>query len=439
MRLCVVGTGYVGLVAGAGFAETGNDVLCVDNDAAKIAALQRGEIPIYEPGLEELVERNARAGRLRFTTDLAGGVRHAQVVLVAVGTPSGPDGEADLGALWAVADGVAAALDGPRVVATKSTVPVGTAARLAARLAAASPHRCAVVSNPEFLKEGDAVNDFMKPARVVIGTDDAPAREVMRHLYAPFVRTRDRLLFMDATSAELTKYAANAFLATKVTFMNEMANLAEVVGADVEAVRVALGSDDRIGPRFLFPGVGFGGSCFPKDLRAVIATAREAGAPLSVVEAAYGANDRQKGRLVEKVRAHFHDALAGRVFGVWGLSFKPRTDDVREAPALETVTRLLAAGAAVRAHDPQALPTARAALGERARLSWHEDPYAAAEGADALLLCTEWNQYRSPDFERLRATMRGAVVFDGRNLWDPPALAALGFAYHGIGRPGCAK
>jgi len=436
MRLCVIGTGYVGLVAGAGFAETGNDVVGVDVDAAKVAALTRGELPIYEPGLEELVHRSARADRLRFTTDLADGVRHAQVILIAVGTPSGADGEADLSAVWAVADGIAQYMDGPRIVVTKSTVPVGTAAALARRISAATSHRATIVSNPEFLKEGDAVNDFMKPARVVVGTNDAKAREVMRTLYAPFVRTRDRIHFMDPVSAELTKYAANAFLATKVTFMNEVANLAEAVGADANDVRLALGSDDRIGPRFLFPGIGFGGSCFPKDLRAIIGSAREAGSPLSVVEAVYAANERQKVRLYDKVALHFRGALDGRTFAVWGLTFKPRTDDVRDAPALEVITRLLAAGARVRAHDPQGMRNAVAALGEPAAFSVHADPFEAVAGADALLLCTEWNQYRTPDFERLRTTMRTPVVFDGRNLWDPTSLVELGFTYHGIGRHG---
>jgi UDPglucose 6-dehydrogenase len=361
------------------------------------------------------------------------------VILIAVGTPSGADGEADLGAVWAVADGIAAHMDGPRIVVTKSTVPVGTAAALARRISAATSHRATIVSNPEFLKEGDAVNDFMKPARVVVGTNDAKAREVMRALYAPFVRTRDRIHFMDPTSAELTKYAANAFLATKVTFMNEVANLAEAVGADVNDVRLALGSDDRIGPRFLFPGIGFGGSCFPKDLRALIGSAREAGAPLSVVEAVYAANERQKLRLYEKVALHFRGELAGRTFAVWGLAFKPRTDDVRDAPALEVIPRLLAAGATVRAHDPQGMRNALAALGAPAGFSVHDDPFEAVEGADALLLCTEWNQYRTPDFERLRTTMRTPVVFDGRNLWDPTSLVELGFTYHGIGRHGPAR
>jgi UDPglucose 6-dehydrogenase len=431
MRLAVVGTGYVGLVAGAGFADFGNDVICADVVASKIARLVAGEIPIYEPGLEPLVKKNVAEGRLRFSTDVAAAIAGAEIAFIAVGTPMGDDGAADLSAVWAVAETIGRAMTGPLVIVTKSTVPVGTADRVREIVGAHARHPFAVVSNPEFLKEGDAVADFMKPDRILIGTDDERARKLLAHLYAPFVRTNDRLHFMDARSAELTKYAANAILATRVSFMNEIANLAERLGADVEHVRRGLGADVRIGPKFLFPGVGFGGSCFPKDLRALAHTAERAGAPLEVVAAVERVNARQKVVLAAKMERHF-GSLGGKRIAMWGLAFKPRTDDVREAPALVLAERLLAAGARVVAHDPVAMENVRALLGDRLELA--PSMYDAIEGADALALLTEWHEYRRPDFARIKAALTSPVLFDGRNVWDPDDVRARGFAYYGIGR-----
>ncbi len=431
MRLAVIGTGYVGLVAGAGFADFGNDVICADVDAQKIARLKAGEIPIYEPGLEPLVARNVKEGRLRFSADVAEAVAGAEVAFIAVGTPQAADGSADLTFVLACADAIARAMNGPLVVVTKSTVPVGTADRLREVLAARAQHKFAIVSNPEFLKEGDAVNDFMKPDRVLIGTDDEHAREVLRHLYTPFVRTNDRLMFMDARSAELAKYTANAMLATRVSFMNEIANLAERLGADVEHVRRGVGADPRIGPRFLFPGPGFGGSCFPKDLKALLWLAGRADVPLDLVAATERANQRQKTVLAAKIEKHFGD-LAGKRIAVWGLAFKPRTDDIRESPALVLVDRLLAAGATVVAHDPAAMPNSEAIYGDR--VSFAASMWDALDGADGLALVTEWHEFRRPDFSRVKKSLRTPVVFDGRNIWDPAELRGLGFTYYGIGR-----
>jgi UDPglucose 6-dehydrogenase len=432
MQIAVIGTGYVGLVAGAGFADFGNDVTCVDIDADRIARLRLGEVPIYEPGLSRLISRNAPAGRLQFTTDAAAAVAGADVVFLAVGTPQGDGGAADLEHLFAAAAAVGRALTGWTVIVTKSTVPVGTSERLRAIIAAETDHDFAVAANPEFLKEGDAVADFMKPARVILGCDDDRALQVLRSLYAPFVRTNNRIQVMDTRSAELTKYAANAMLATRVSFMNEIALLCEAVGADVERVRRGVGSDPRIGPKFLFPGPGFGGSCFPKDIRALCHTAKAAGVELMVVDAAERANERQKGVLGERLRAHFGARLAGARIAVWGLAFKPETDDVRDAPALTLIADLLAAGAHVIGWDPAALETARAVLDDRVELAG--DMYAAAEGADALVLVTEWHQFRRPDFERLAGTMRGKALFDGRNVWERREVEALGFSFYGIGR-----
>jgi UDPglucose 6-dehydrogenase len=432
MQIAVIGTGYVGLVAGAGFADFGNDVTCVDIDADRIARLRLGEVPIYEPGLSRLISRNAPTGRLQFTTDAAAAVAGADVVFLAVGTPQGDGGAADLEHLFAAAAAVGRALTGWTVIVTKSTVPVGTSERLRAIIAAETDHDFAVAANPEFLKEGDAVADFMKPARVILGCDDDRALQVLRSLYAPFVRTNNRIQVMDTRSAELTKYAANAMLATRVSFMNEIALLCEAVGADVERVRRGVGSDPRIGPKFLFPGPGFGGSCFPKDIRALCHTAKAAGVELMVVDAAERANERQKGVLGERLRAHFGARLAGARIAVWGLAFKPETDDVRDAPALTLIADLLAAGAHVIGWDPAALETARAVLDDRVELAG--DMYAAAEGADALVLVTEWHQFRRPDFERLAGTMRGKALFDGRNVWERREVEALGFSFYGIGR-----
>jgi UDPglucose 6-dehydrogenase len=432
MKLCVIGTGYVGLVAGTCFAESGNDVVCVDNVAAKIEALRRGQVPIYEPGLEELIRRNVTEGRLTFTTDLADAVRRSHVCFVAVGTPSGDDGAADLSAVYGVGREIGRAMTGYRVVVTKSTVPVGTHARLREEIAAATPHPFDVVSNPEFMKEGAAIEDFMKPDRVVIGSDSPHAVEVMRELYEPFVRTGNPILVMDNTSAEMTKYAANALLATRISFMNEVANLCERMGADVEDVRRGIGYDRRIGHHFLFPGVGYGGSCFPKDVKAIIHTAQRRGMTFPLLAAVEAVNDAQKRLLVEKVVGEFGEDLAGRRFAVWGLAFKPRTDDMREAPSIPITEGLLARGASVAVHDPEALAEARKQFGER--VTYHRVNYDALAGADALLIVTEWNEFRRPDFERMRGLMKTPIIIDGRNVYDPDVMTQHGFTYLSMGR-----
>ncbi|APR79549.1 UDP-glucose dehydrogenase [Minicystis rosea] len=433
MQLAVVGTGYVGLVAGAGFADFGNDVACVDVDAGKIARLLRGEVPIYEPGLDTLIANNVKAGRLKFSTDVAAAIRGAEVVFIAVGTPPAADGSADLSAVFSVARTIGENMNGFKVVATKSTVPVGTADRIKEILSGSTTHPFGVASNPEFLKEGNAINDFMKPDRVVIGSDSQKARDVLRHLYSPFVRTTDRIHTMDARSAELTKYAANALLATRISFMNDLAMLAEKLGADIDFVRRGVGADSRIGPKFLFPGPGFGGSCFPKDISALQQTAQQAGYELAVVRAVEEVNARQKKVLGHKVAKHFGDGLAGRRIGVWGLAFKPQTDDIRESPALTLIDDLLAAGAIVQAHDPEAMANVKAIYGDR--VTFADTMYGAAEGADALVLVTEWHEYRSPDFQRLKKLLKAPVLFDGRNMWVPDEVRELGFHYNGIGRP----
>jgi UDPglucose 6-dehydrogenase len=432
MKICVIGTGYVGLVAGAGFADMGNDVVCCDVDAAKIEGLKAGVMPIYEPGLDKLVIHNAAEGRLSFTTDVAAGVAGTEVILLAVGTPPGPDGSADLSFIFKAAEQVAKALTGWAVVVTKSTVPVGTGDKIEAIMRKHAKHECAVASNPEFLKEGDALSDFMKPDRVVVGTEDKRAVEALRALYAPFTRTADRMLVMDRRSAELTKYAANSMLATRISFMNDLANLCEIIGADIELVRKGMGSDGRIGPKFLYAGPGFGGSCFPKDLRAAVSTGRENNYDLSILNAVVAVNERQKRKLGEKVIAHFGGNLAGKHIAVWGLAFKPGTDDIREAPALVLIDQLLEAGATVATTDPVALEVVRKQLGDRVR--YEESNYDCAKGADALVLVTEWNEFRRPSFERLKGIMRQPVLFDGRNVWSPNELRAAGFTYYGIGR-----
>jgi UDPglucose 6-dehydrogenase len=432
MHIAVIGTGYVGLVAGAGFSDFGNDVACVDVDSAKIAMLNEGRVPIYEPGLDDLIAQNRRAGRLTFSTDVAGAVRRADVVFIAVGTPQSKDGSADLSAVCAVAETIGKNMTGYKVVATKSTVPVGTADKVASIIAQHTKEPFSVASNPEFLKEGDAVNDFMKPDRVVLGVADDRARDLLRSLYAPFVMTNDRILVMDPRSAELSKYAANAMLAVRISFMNDLAMLAEKVGADIGFVRRAVGSDARIGNKFLFPGPGFGGSCFPKDLSALLHTSEGAGHDLLVVRAAQKVNDRQKHVLFQKIERHFGGQVKGRVVGIWGLAFKAKTDDVRESPALVLLDDLLAAGAVVQAHDPEAMANVRAMYGDRVKLC--DNMYGAIEGADALALVTEWHEFRSPDFARMKQTMKQPVIFDGRNIWNPGDLAALGFRYAGIGR-----
>jgi UDPglucose 6-dehydrogenase len=432
MRIAVIGSGYVGLVAGAGFADMGNDVVSADIDPAKIAMLKRGEVPIYEPGLDKLIEHNVKEGRLGFTTDVPAAVAGAEAIFLAVGTPPLPDGSADLSYTFKAVETVARSLTGWAVIVTKSTVPVGTGDKIEQILRRHAQHEFAVASNPEFLKEGDAVSDFMKPDRIIVGTGDARAIATLQALYAPFTRSSDRMLVMDRRSAELTKYAANSMLATRISFMNELANLCDAVGADIELVRKGMGSDGRIGTKFLYAGVGFGGSCFPKDLRAAISTGKEAGVDLKVLNAVVAVNEQQKHRLTEDIRKHFHGDLAGKRIALWGLAFKPGTDDIREAPALVLAEDLLAAGAEVVATDPVAIAAAQKQLGPRVKLV--ESNYACAEGADALALVTEWRDYRRPNFERLASVMRGKAVFDGRNVWEPSEVRAAGLVYHGIGR-----
>ncbi|MFN2317610.1 MAG: UDP-glucose/GDP-mannose dehydrogenase family protein [Gemmatimonadales bacterium] len=432
MRVTVIGSGYVGLVAGACFAETGNDVICADVDEAKVERLRRNEVPIYEPGLDDLLARNQAEGRLRFTTDVGAAVEHGAVVFIAVGTPPGEDGSADLQHVLAVADTIGRHMNEPKVIVTKSTVPVGTAEQVRTAVRARTDQPFFVASNPEFLKEGAAIDDFMKPDRVVLGVDSEEARERLGELYAPFVRTGNPILFMDIPSAEVTKYAANAMLATRISFMNQVADLCERVGADVTNVRRGIGSDRRIGQAFLFPGPGYGGSCFPKDVKALVHTARSVGASPEILEAVELVNARQKLVLLEKLRGAFGGTTAGREVAVWGLAFKAETDDMRESPAIPLVEGLLADGAVVRVHDPKAMAVAEGLFGDRVRYA--SDPYDALTGADALAIVTEWLVYRNPDFERMGTLMRQALVVDGRNLYDPLRMARLGFTYRSIGR-----
>jgi UDPglucose 6-dehydrogenase len=432
MRIAVVGTGYVGLVTGTCFAESGNDVTCIDIDRQKIALLNAGEIPIYEPGLTELVEHNAAAKRLHFTTDLAAAVREAKLVFLAVGTPSMEDGSADLSSLRRVVDDMAAHLSADSIVVTKSTVPVGTNLEICQRLKAKTGRDCDVASNPEFLKEGAAIDDFMKPDRVVVGVRRAEVAEVLRELYAPFLRTEKPFLIMSPESAEMTKYVANALLSTKISFINEVANLCEPMKADINDVRRGIGHDSRLGFAFLFPGVGYGGSCFPKDVRALSSMARAAGIDPRILDAVDSVNTNQKTIMPDKIKRHFGGKLAGRTVAVWGLSFKPRTDDVREAPALVLIDRLLAEGAKVQVHDPEALENVRRIYGPK--LSYSEQPYEALEGAEALAIMTEWKEFVQPDFAQMRSLMKSPVIFDGRNLYNPAHMKAAGFTYHSIGR-----
>jgi len=431
MNITVVGSGYVGLVAGACFAETGASVTCADIDQAKIDGLKQNVLPIYEPGLDTLVERNQAAGRLHFTTDIGASIASADVVFIAVGTPPDEDGSADLKHVLAVADTVGRHMTRELVVVTKSTVPVGTAEKVRGAVAANAKFPFHVCSNPEFLKEGAAIDDFLKPDRVVLGVESDFARSVMAELYAPFVRTGKPIIFMDIPSAEMTKYAANAMLATRISFMNEIAGLCEKVGANVDLVRKGIGSDGRIGPAFLFPGPGYGGSCFPKDVQALLRTAHGVSAPLSVLEAVEEANARQKLVLGTKLAAAL-GALQGKRVAVWGLSFKANTDDMRESPALVLIEQVLQAGGTVCAHDPAAMPEAKRRLGDR--VAFAESGYAALEGADALVVVTDWNEYRFPDFARIKSALRQPLLIDGRNLYDPAKMAKLGFTYRSIGR-----
>jgi UDPglucose 6-dehydrogenase len=433
MHIAVIGSGYVGLVAGACFAETGNDVICVDVDAEKIARLQRNEVPIYEPGLEPMVRRNQEEGRLTFTTDIGDAIRKARVVFIAVGTPPGEDGSADLKHVLSVAREVGRHMNEPKIVVTKSTVPVGTAEKVRAAVKAETDIPFAVCSNPEFLKEGAAIEDFMKPDRVVVGIDDGDAKEIMGELYAPFTRQGgNRVLFMDIASAEVTKYAANAMLATRISFMNQIAMFCELVGADVNNVRLGIGSDQRIGRAFLYPGPGYGGSCFPKDVKALIRTSDDLGLSLHVLKAVEEVNEWQKLVVLHKTLRHLGKDLTGKIVGLWGLAFKAETDDMRESPTIPLIEGLLSAGARVQTHDPKATDSARTIFGDR--VMYAADPYSAAHGADALLVMTEWLVYRNPDFERVRKLVRRPLLIDGRNLYDPERMAALGFEYHGIGR-----
>ncbi|MDG3007525.1 UDP-glucose dehydrogenase family protein [Paludisphaera mucosa] len=432
MKIAVIGTGYVGLVQGTCLAESGNDVVCIDKLADKVEGLKQGKIPIYEPGLAELVHRNYRDGRLKFTTELAAGIADAEIVFIAVGTPQGDDGGADLSGVWAVGRQVAEALQSPKVIVIKSTVPVGTNAELTRRMKEVAKVPFDVANNPEFLKEGAAIEDFNKPDRIVIGVRRPEVAESLHELYAPFLRTDRPFLVMSPESAEMTKYVANCLLATKISFINEMANLCEAYKADVNDVRRGIGHDQRIGFHFLHPGVGYGGSCFPKDIRAVIHMAQTRGLESRMMLAVDEVNEAQKQVLVRKVTEHFKGDLAGKTIGVWGLAFKPRTDDIREAPALVLIDALLAQGAQVRVHDPEAIPNVRAIYGDK--IVYCDRPYGAVEGADALVIATEWNEFRNPDFEIIKRLLHQPVVFDGRNVFDPERMVELGFTYHGVGR-----
>ncbi len=438
MNIAVIGTGYVGLVAGACFAESGNDVICADINAEKIAKLNDGIIPIYEPGLDELIKNNSEAGRLSFTTDVAMAIQGSEVIFIAVGTPQDTDGSADLRFVLGVAETIGKVMNGPKIVVNKSTVPVGTAVLVAEEIAKHTSIKCDVVSNPEFLKEGSAIDDFMRPDRVVIGTSSVEAAEVMRELYSPFVRTGNPVLVMDVPSAEVTKYAANAMLATRISFMNEIANLCEKVGADISNVQTGIGSDSRIGTAFLFAGIGYGGSCFPKDVRALMRTGNEHGMPLEIIQSVDRVNTHQKGLMVRRIISHYgsKEAVRGKKFALWGLAFKPRTDDMREAPSLTVIKELAALGASVSAFDPEAMEVAKQEfVGKDIPLTFAESSYDALKGADALIIVTEWNEFRRPNFTKISQSLKAPVVFDGRNLFDPTKMHRLGFVYHSVGRP----
>jgi UDPglucose 6-dehydrogenase len=431
MKIAVVGSGYVGLVLGACLAETGNDVSCIDKDASKVKRLKRGVMPIYEPGLEEIVKRNTIEKRLEFTTDLPKAVRAASIVFIAVGTPQHEDGSADLTHVLGVAREIAKAMNGYKVIVDKSTVPVGTARKVRDIISRETSHPFSVVSNPEFLKQGAAVEDFLKPDRVVIGVEDEKAQQLMTELYAPYTRTGAPIMVMDTASAEMCKYAANAILATRISFMNEVANVCEAFGANVDQVRRAIGSDRRIGPSFLFPGIGFGGSCFPKDIKALIKFSGDTGYDFQILKAVDRVNQSQKVRFITKLEQHF-GSLRNRTIAIWGLAFKPRTDDMREAPSIPLINRLLEARAKVQAFDPQAHPVAKGIFGKKITLA--DKSYNALKGADALVIATEWNEFREPDYERMRKLMKTPVIFDGRNIYNPEQMKAQGFTYYSVGR-----
>lgn len=434
MKLSVVGTGYVGLVAGTCFADGGNHVICVDNDESKINALNKGEVPIYEPGLREIIGRNIKAGRLEFTTDLAYAVSNSLVVFIAVGTPESKEGGADLSAVLSVAKQIGRLMDDYRIVVTKSTVPVGTHKKIAAVIGEETRHRFDVVSNPEFMKEGAAIEDFTKPDRVILGTNSPTVVEMLKQVYSPFMRKQDRILVMDPASAEMTKYAANTMLATRVSFMNEVAGLCEKYEADVEAVRLGVGSDSRIGDSFLFPGVGYGGSCFPKDVSTFVSMGNEAGHPTLVAKAVHETNQMQRRAFADRVIDYFGSRVNGATVAVWGLAFKARTDDVREAPALDAIRMFVERGMTVRAHDPEAMNTARQII-KTDSVTYLDDAYEALTGAEALVIFTDWQQFRTPDFEALLEKLETPVIFDGRNLYNPAFMARMGFSYHSVGRP----
>jgi len=439
MKLSVIGTGYVGLVSGTCFAEMGNDVICVDNDKRKIDKLLKGEIPIWEPGLEEIVQRNVEQERLSFTTDIKDAVKKTDICFIAVGTPPGEDGSADLQYVLAVARDIGTYMNGYKVVINKSTVPVGTADLVKAEIQKILDERNVnyqfdVVSNPEFLKEGDAINDCLKPDRVVVGTDSPKCTEILKELYAPFARSHEKLIIMSVRSAEMTKYAANAMLATKISFMNDIANLCELMGADISEVRHGIGSDSRIGYKFIYPGVGYGGSCFPKDVKALIKMAKKVNSETRVLQAVEDVNDDQKKVLIKKVKKHFGENLSGLTFAVWGLAFKPKTDDMREATSITVIEGLIEAGAKIQAYDPVAMDEANRVFGDNPEIQYTHGNYDALKGADALLLITEWNQFRYPDFGKVKNLLKNPVIFDGRNQYNPKELKELGFVYYGIGR-----
>ena len=434
MNIAIVGTGYVGLVSGTCFAETGNNVVCIDIDENKVLRMQNGEVPIYEPGLEVLFERNTKQGRLSFTTDLTEGIKNAEIIFLALPTPPGADGSADLKYVLKVAEDLSHIITDYKVIVDKSTVPVGTANKVYERLAANLDESFFdVVSNPEFLREGVAVDDFMRPERVVIGTSSSKAKKVMERLYNPFVRQGNPVIFMDEKSAEMTKYAANSFLATKITFMNEVANLCEEVGANVDMVRKGIGSDSRIGKRFLFPGVGYGGSCFPKDVKALAKTAQENNCDFRILQSVMDVNEDQKSILSRRIKNYFGESIANKTIGIWGLAFKPNTDDIREAPALTIIDELLKAGAQIKAFDPEAMENVKALMGDK--ITFCDNQYDAIEGTDALAVVTEWNVFRTPDYDRIMSSLREPVVFDGRNVFDPVDMKERGFVYSSIGRP----
>ncbi|MDC1508186.1 UDP-glucose/GDP-mannose dehydrogenase family protein [Saprospiraceae bacterium] len=434
MNIAIVGTGYVGLVSGTCFAETGNNVVCIDIDENKVLRMQNGEVPIYEPGLEVLFERNTKQGRLSFTTDLAEGIKNAEIIFLALPTPPGADGSADLKYVLKVAEDLSHIITDYKVIVDKSTVPVGTADIVYGRLAANLDESFFdVVSNPEFLREGVAVDDFMRPERVVIGSSSFKAKKVMERLYNPFVRQGNPVIFMDEKSAEMTKYAANSFLATKITFMNEVANLCEEVGANVDMVRKGIGSDSRIGKRFLFPGVGYGGSCFPKDVKALAKTAQENNYDFRILQSVMDVNEDQKSILSRRIKNYFGESIANKTIGIWGLAFKPNTDDIREAPAMTIINELLEAGAKIKAFDPEAMENVKALMGDK--ITFCDNQYDAIEGTDALAVVTEWNVFRTPDYDRIMSSLREPVVFDGRNVFDPVDMKERGFVYSSIGRP----